>query len=342
MEALINIDQLRTTSKFLRTNELFFNGAISQPINLREYIADVAPYFLCDFILSDGRFSLKPALPVLDNGGIDSSNGVQIKQLFTGGNILEDSFQLEYLAAEDRRDFRAIVRYRLEKEGQLPKEMSKEIRRRDSGSDTANNDDLPVETFDLTQFCTTEAHAILVGKYFLSLRKHITHTCTFKTTPYGLDLAPGDYIRVNTESSPYNAANSGTIDASGNITSSRTLEDGGYTILYYSVGSDQEDVSRAVNVQVTNMRIADPTTRTSLSNSIFVLEQTTSSQNVYRVEQITFTDETTVEIVASEFPCDSRLVSLMAEELNSGRDGDSNYVFVDAQGTSLPAPTAPS
>ena len=320
IEKLIDVDQLKTTSRFLRRKKLFFNGALSQPINLREYIADVAPYFLCDFVIADGRFSLKPALPVHNDGEIDGTNAVEIKQLFTGGNILEGSFKIDYLGAEERRDFRAIARYRLEKENQLPREMSKEVRRAD-----AKSDDLPVETFDLTQFCTTESHAVLVAKYFLSLRKHITHTCTFKTTPYGLDLAPGDYIRVNTEASPFNAANSGTIDGSGNITSSRTIEDGSHTILYYKVDSDAEDVVEAT-VQVDNMSIADTST---FGDSIFVLKQTTASQNVYRVVQITFTDETTVEIVASEFPCTSELVSIMAQELISGDD------FVDSSGTSL-------
>ena len=309
---LVDKAGLVTTSKFLRSNKLFFNGAISKPVNLREYISEMAPNFLCDFILADGRFSLKPSLPV-DSDGYISTNAVEIKQLFTTGNILEDSFNIEYIDADERRKFKAVVRYREEKENQLPTEKTVTVRH--AGGDGTE----PIETFDLTDFCSTREHAELVGKYYLTLRERVTHTCTFNTTPYGLDLQPGSYIRVTTETSPYNAANNGTVSASGVVSSVRDLEDGSYNVLYYKTTTDVSDVEEAV-MQITNGSV----TNSTFHSSIFSIVSTTNSQNVYRVEQITLNEDNIVEIVASEFPCDSGLVSLMARDIKD----DANFTFV--------------
>ena len=302
---LIDKTQLATTSKFLRYNKLFFNGALFSSVNVRSYLSELAPNFLCDFILLDGKLSLKPSVPV-DSSGQISLGAVEIKQLFTTGNILEDTFKVEYLDASERTAFKAVLRYREEKKNHLPLERTVTVRR------SIGDDDLAIETFDLTGFCTSRDHAELVGKYFLALRHHIKHTCSFQTTPYGLDLAPGDYIRVTTESSPYNAANNGTVSASGVITSVTTLEDGAYEVLYYSTSGDNSDVEQAT-MQISNGKATD----SKFNSSIFSVVSTTNSQNVYRVEQLTLNQENTVEIVASEFPCDSGLVSLMARDLRS-------------------------
>ena len=66
-------------------------------------------------------------------------------------------------------------------------------------------------------------------------------------------------------------------------------------------------------MQISNGKATD----SKFNSSIFSVVSTTNSQNVYRVEQLTLNQENTVEIVASEFPCDSGLVSLMARDLRS-------------------------
>ena len=306
---LIDIPALESTARFLRTNKLFYDGVLGEAVNTRSFIGDNAPFFLCNFVISDGKFGLVPAVPTTGAGSI-STNPVRIKQLFTSGNILEDSFEVSYLEAEERRDFQAVVRFRQEIKNQLPQERNIVIRWNDS------SDSVPVESFDLTRFCTSIDHARLVGKFMLSVRRRITHTVRFNTTPYGMDLAPGDYIKVVTESSPYSAARNGTVDASGNITSATSIADGQYEILYYKTGS--EDVQRGV-LQVSNNKATD----TGLFNIIFTLIDSTISENIYMIEQLTLSEESTVSIVASEFPCDANLSSVLARDLLN----DSNFIF---------------
>jgi len=307
---LINTDDLITTAKFLRENRLFFDGAITSPINLREYISEVAPYYLCNFVISNGKFSLVPALPTTKSGAI-STQPVTISALFTAGNILEDSFELEYLPAEERKDFQAVVRYRQSLRNQFPDEKTVTIRWADSGTDY-----VPIESFDLTGYCTSDYHAFLIGKFFLSIRRRVTHSIKFRTTPYGIDLAPGNFIKVITEASPYSSARNGTIGADGTITSVSEITNGTYQIVYYK--ADLGDVTEG-SMTVSEGKV----TQSDLWNSVFTIKEIVSSENVYMVEQLTINEEGVVEIVASDFPCDADLVSVMAKDVLT----DSLFVF---------------
>jgi hypothetical protein len=295
---LINKDDLIATSKFLETQKLFFNGPIVERTNLRQFIASVAPFFLCNFVIADGKFSLKPALPTNASGSLNDGP-VIIEQIFTAGNILEDTLEIEYLSAEERRPFKAVVRYREERKNKLPQERTVEVENvknaqyRDKGLET-----LPREQFDLTQFCTTKDHAVKVGRYFLALRRLVTHTISFSTTVDGLAIQAGSYIRVITESSPYSGANTGTVSSTGVVTSVSDLSDGMYTVDYYnSYGGD--DVVTDKKMEIAGGRVADAT----FHGSIFTVKNLTVSQNVYVIEQLTFSQEGTVDIVASEHPC---------------------------------------
>jgi len=285
----------------LRANNLFFNGAIADRSNIRGLISQLAPNFLCNFLISNGKFSIKPAVPVNSDGTI-SDGAVPIKQLFTDGNILEDTFQLEYLSAEERQPFKAVVRYRKERQNQLPEERSIEVRLK-------GEEVLPLESFDLTQFCTSSEHAQLVARYFLLLRSLITHTVKFSTTVHGLDLGAGDFIKVTTSSSPYSPANNGTISATGAVTSVSELEDGEYDVSYYKSASEQE-VQEGVMI-VSNGIVSD----SAFHSSVFTILKKQDSQNIYMVEQLTFSQEGTVDIVASEYPCDDKERSLLAQRV---------------------------
>ena len=301
---LINTDSFVTTARFLKSNGLYFDGAISSAVNVRQFIADIAPFMLCNFAVMDGRFALVPALPTTTSGNI-SADPVAIKQLFTAGNIYEDSFELTYISAEERKDFQAMLRFREERENQLPEERNIVMRWNDG---TSTED--PLEQFDMTQYCTSRNHAELVGRFFMSIRRRITHTVSFKTAPFGIDLSPGDYIRVVTESNPYSSAQNGSISATGVITSATPFADGRYDVVYYKAGS--EDVSEGV-MTINNGIVQE----TALFGSVFTVSNSVTAQNVYMVEQLTLDGEGSVQITATEFPCDEQFRSLIAQDVTN-------------------------
>ena len=293
---LIDKEALVKTSRFLYMNKLFFNGPITDRSNLRQLMMDLAPSFLCNLVITDGKFALKPALPHKGGGSLETGP-VQIEQLFTSGNILEDTFKIEYLGAEERRLFKAVVRFREETVNQLPEE--KAITVTGLGAEYRQNHvfDLPLEQFDLTQFCTSQDHAELVAKYFLALRKLVTHTISFSTTCEGLSIQAGSFIKVITESSPYSSANNGTISASGIVTSVDELDDGEYNVDIFQTDSEQFAFNQ--KIRISNGRV----TQSKFHNSIFSVVDKSVSENIYVVEQLTFSQEGTVDIVASEHPC---------------------------------------
>ena len=297
---LLNEDDFIETSRFLHAQKLFFNGVVGDRTNLRQYITDVAPYFLCNFVIMDGKFSLKPAIPHMADSGQINTGPVPIDQLFTAGNILEDSFKLEYLRSEERRPFKAVMRYRQETKNKLPEEKVVEVNLQDQEGL------LPQEQFDLTQFCTSKEHAIKVAKYFLGIRDLVSHTISFSTTVHGLNLRAGSYIKVATTVTPYSNANNGTVSSTGAVTSVEELADGTYDVTFFKTGSDDVEDGE---MQVSDGQVADST----FHDSVFTLRNEKVSQNVYIVEQLTFSEEGTVDIVASEHPCDDDGVSELAK-----------------------------
>ena len=113
------------------------------------------------------------------------------------GNIIEGTFECTYIRAEERAEFKAVATYRTARTFELPERLSVIVRY--AGPDTGRN---PIEEFDMADWCTQEEQAITSCKYMLALRKHVTHAVTFKTSPDGLSLKPGDFIRVLTQSNP--------------------------------------------------------------------------------------------------------------------------------------------
>lgn len=302
---MIRTEDFAATAQFLDTNKLFFDGAIDSPTNIRQFISDIAPFFLCNFVISDGKFSLVPAL-LTDAGGNISREPVPIQQLFTAGNIIEGSYNVEYLSSEERKSFQAVIRYRQERRNQLPQEKTLVVRFKDGSSAD------PVESFDMTQYCTSRSHAFLVAKYFLSLRRRVTHTVKFRTSPYGLSLAPGSFIRVVTEASPYQSANNGTISSDGTIASATELADGTHKILYYQSQATDDQIQSATLTVKDGKAIEE-----NLRNSLFTVTNSATSSSVYMVEQLTLGEDGMVDIVATEFPTNEAFNSLIALDVLS-------------------------
>jgi hypothetical protein len=300
---LIDTTSLYATGRFLDTNRLFFDGAIDQTVNIRDFVSQLAPFFLCNFVIKNGKFSITPALPVNTAGSI-STQPIQIKQLFTSGNIIEDSFSVEYLNTEERKNFQAIMRYRIEQRNQLPEEQTLAVRWGDLPETTT------VESFDMTQYCTSREHAFIVARYLMSLRRRVTHTIRFRTTPYGIDLAPGDYIRVITQASPYSSANNGVVTEDGTITAVTPLADGRYTVYYWN--SDFDEPQTEQMTVASGKAIED-----KFFGAIFTLVNDSVSSGTYLVEQLTLTEEGLVDVVAAHFPTTAAFNSIMALDVTN-------------------------
>jgi hypothetical protein len=300
-QELIDRAQLAATGRYLRANGLFFDDVISDGINVRSYLAQIAPSMLCNLSSKNGVFSIEPALPINGSDVIDGTIALPIKAIFTDGNIIEDSFSLDYLGLEERKMFQAVIRYRKERENKLPEERTVTVRYK-------GDEDKPIEEFELSHVTST-SHAIKVAKYFLSLRKYVTHSVAFKTLPDGNSLQPGDWIKVATASSPYNPVSNGIVKDDGTVVSTEPLTAGSYSVFYWDRSSE--------TIAEGTLTINAAGLATSLRGTIFSVKSATTSNylNVYQIEALDIDQDGIVGIKATEFPVDSSGRSIIAQDV---------------------------
>jgi hypothetical protein len=285
---MVDVPSFAATGKFLNQYRLYFNGAIADRVNLRTYINQLAPYFLSNFSIRNGMFFMTPGVPT-DEAGRMLETAVPISAYFNEGNIVDETFTLQYLDASERRDFRCVVKYRESIKNGIPQERTLQM----SYADRVFPQDQ--EDHDVTAFCTSTRHAELIARYLLSTRRRIDHTIEFQTSPFGMALAPGDYIKVETTSSPLEININARVD--GDLKVIGSVQDGTYEAIIYRQASDS--VKRE-QITVVNGRVEDKT----LAFSLFAIPLAQRRLGVYMVEELSLGDNGMVDVKASHHPVD--------------------------------------
>tara|TARA_R100000353_G_scaffold160693_1_gene120447 strand:+ start:16547 stop:20758 length:4212 start_codon:yes stop_codon:yes gene_type:complete len=293
----IDFREMKGAAKYCERNKFFWDGTISSKLNLRDFIFEHAGYCLLDFTIIGGRFSLRPSIPVdedkynasgnlIHNGeyGIHNTNLPEIKCLFTDGNI--NDLQVSFLSPEERQTFQAVVLYRQEKANGFPETKSVLVREQSpNGSETD-----PVETFDMSGFCTSRQQALWFAYFAIKSRRLIDHGLTFKTAPqYVEGLSPGDYFRLVSEVTHTNRFRNGAKLDDGTIVSKEDI-DSFETVYYWQPGT--EGVISARLYQVPN-------------GSLFTVKTTTTEKKVYKCETISYGEDGLLEVSGSYAPTES-------------------------------------
>ena len=179
---------------FTNANGFFFNGVVSESTNLREWIGGTLQYFLLRQSRIGGKEALKPLVPTNSNGTIKTT-AVTWAFTFTEEHIIPESFEITYTPLADRKPFCATVLWRQQDDLGIPVMRNTEVRY------TGTAVDGPYEQHDLSEFCSTENHAVKVGAYIISKRRHVTHRVQLGVKPdaFNPTLAAGDLVRVRLE-----------------------------------------------------------------------------------------------------------------------------------------------
>lgn len=185
----IDTSNLQALASFNTNIGAVFNGMIEQSVNIIEFITTMAPFFLLQFISESGRYAFKPLLPVTAGNQIDGT-ALTPAATFTEANILPGTFQKQYDPADARRDIQISVAFREVKKERVGLQKTRTVR-----FSTVSND-APVEQVDMTDCCTSEAHADLYAKYQLAKRKHSTHVISFETPLLTSSLTVNDVIKI--------------------------------------------------------------------------------------------------------------------------------------------------
>jgi hypothetical protein len=267
---------------------------ITDKLNLRQWIYEMAGYCMLDFTILGGRFSLVPSVPYSSDGKINYQGTPEIKALFTDGNIR--NLKVTWLSPEERQLFKAVVKVREEVHNGFSRDRTVAVRLSNA---LGGNELDPEEAFDISAWCCSTEHAEVFARYALKLRLLVDHGITFETTPAGaLGLAPGEYIRLVSECTHVSRFNNGSIDSDGTITSTTTLTNGSHPILYWAPGT--------VGVKEATLTVNNGVAQDGgLRGVVFTIKSSTTTSRVYKVETITIGEEGFVEIAASYQPVNS-------------------------------------
>ena len=299
----VDLASFNAASAWTYNRRYFFDGAISERINIRSWGAKVANDYLLDLVVRNGKFALQP---VATFGGPETISG-----LFTAGNILEDTLEFAYADVQDRLPIKVSVKWRQEKEssntvsrGLFP--VVREVTVRETGVD----ENAPLEQIDLSDYCTSQAHAIDRAKWELRSRRYTTHSIKFTTTPSEASLDIGSVFKLGIETVTYNQPANGAIADDGTVTSWPELADGTYTVLFWD--GTTNDVEQ-IQLQIANGK-------TTKSNGVFCVKNSTTDAQTYKTQSITFDQDGNIEVEATYFPTDSSGFSLLTKGWNESNN----------------------
>ena len=274
----------------------FFDGAVSERVNIRSWAAKVANNYLLDLIVRNGKFALER---VATFGGPETIRG-----LYTSGNIIDGSFEMAYSDLQDRLPIRISVKWRQEKEasnvvsaGLFPVIREVTVREQSVVADA------PIEEIDISDYCTSQKHAIDLAKWELRKRRLVTHSVKFKTTPSEATLDIGSVFKLGLETVNYNQPSNGAIGADGTVVSWPELADGDYDVLLWD--------GKTSNLQSVTIRIFNG--KSDHPNSVFCLRNSVTTAQTYKTQALSFDEEGNVEIEATYFPTNEDGVSLLTE-----------------------------
>ena len=301
---MVDKDRMIVTAKFQRQMALTFDGTLSEQVNLRTFAAATAPFFLCNFTVTNGKFTLWPVLPTSSDGKYQG-NRLKIKQIFTEGNVIDGSFRTTYLDSDDRRRFKASMRYRICAKNQLPEERVLTTK----WYEGKWSDD--TEEFDMTQFCTSPEHALLAARYFMWLRNVVTHSISLQTVPEVMNgVGPGDFIKLAMSTVQICRESIASVEEDEaspasplTINSASTWSDGEHEVNYWQAGMPEPAVR---TVTVRDNKVLDLEMRGALMSTTTSADSCgyNACEDIYQVEQVNLGEDGLVDIVATYYPCD--------------------------------------
>jgi hypothetical protein len=193
-DALIDLDGMEAAANFLEANAFRCNTWVQQSSNLADFVTRWARYFLLGQGKKAGKTALRPLLPTREDHTINT-DPINWVYLFTEDLIISGSEQLQYSSLSDRQPFVALMTWRQEVGSDVAIIRTSEV----AYAGTAELG--PYESHDLSEFCTSEHHAVKVGAYILSRRLRSTHTLRFQVRPesHSTAVAEGSIVRVRLE-----------------------------------------------------------------------------------------------------------------------------------------------
>jgi transcription elongation GreA/GreB family factor len=307
----IDWNGVAAAKRFCKNNglgcQLFMDGVIAEQTPWRQFWAETAPFSLLEFARVGGRETLIPAVPV--NAAGQANREVIVNALFTAGNVLEGSYKEEFIDYGSAvQDLIADVIYReTESQDVFPRNSSVTVSLKGVNPSIAVS-----QSFDISQFVTQRAQAILFAKLLCNQRRHIRRGIELKTFPTDTPISPGAYIYVDIGLNTWERVSSGLIMQGGELNAPllQGIPNGSYSVLAYK--GNTSPVSLA-GIAVSNGVAA---ALAPYAGYMFVLGATTNRKRVFRVTEVQMDEEGEVTIKAMEHPCEDSGGKLLSRIAN--------------------------
>ena len=297
---MIDTTEFTAAAQWCQDRKYFYDGAVSEPVNVRQWSADIAATHLLQFGESNGKYFLRPAI---------SFTAVPIAALFTAGNIAADSFKLQYFDPEDRDPIQVSARYREERTTTDPTSpglfpVVREVLVREASASATD----PIEQIDMSSYCTSREHAIDAAKFIVRMRRIPQHVINFSTTHEGVmsNIAPGDYIKVAMDETEYDQFNNGAVTPEGALVSTKALADGSYDVVAW-------DGTEGTPPANTTLTVSNSGTTATPAGVVFTVKISGTQMRVYQIEGITSGDDGLFTIEAMHMPVNNRGVLEVAD-----------------------------
>jgi hypothetical protein len=189
-DGMIDFPSMLGAATFTEAVGLWCNGEFGASTNLGDWLIRILPDFLLRETKVGGRFGIRPLLPTNANGTINTGS-IEPEWMLSEGAIVPDSYQIEYSDAASRRPVAMAMLWRQQHDDtDVPI-----VRTLTVGDPNASG---PVEQHDLSQFATTENHAVKVGAYLYARRTLSTHTATVRLKPGSQTgtITEGDILQI--------------------------------------------------------------------------------------------------------------------------------------------------
>ena len=286
----------------------YFDGAIAEPINIRSWATDTARHFLLDLIIRNGRWALQP---IVEFDVVEPITGI-----FTSGNIIEGSFELNYFDQDQRQQPRISVKWRQEAtSGDVGNRGLFPVIREVTVAEAGVPIDAPREEIDISDFCTSQLQAIDRAKFECRFRRFSTHSVKFKTTTDQAVLDLGKCFKLGLETLAFDQPQNGYIAEDGTVTAWPAIADGTYQALVWNgQGQTVNEVTLAIN----NGRA------TTNQGSVFCLANAQAITQTYKVQSLAFDEDGNLDVEAIHWPTDAdgfALISRNWEDANFEIEG---------------------
>jgi hypothetical protein len=186
---------LLLAAKFIQVNGLFCNGEFNQSDSLLNFLANILQYFLLRLTKINGKFSLRPLLPVNRDGSINTDS-IRPDFCFDERTIVPGSYTETWSdASTSIPPILSMMWKQQASEDHFPLVRSTLVGTR---SQAIGNLEIPPEQHDLSEFCTSENHMAKVGAYLWNKRVLCNKTATVRLVPgsHSGRIIEGDIVQI--------------------------------------------------------------------------------------------------------------------------------------------------